>query len=202
MFKFFTSDLRRNIIKIICLAVGIALGTILWAKAFFEQTYDNFFKDKERLYIVNGIISTNDITRETSSTPSGIAHGLKRYLPQVEEATHYSLVANSKNVRTDDGRTFWTKAVVLADSCFFDVLKREIISGNPHEVLSVKDQCFIPQSLAEILGDDVIGTDLYLPESASQFPMTARGDYRMTIGGIYEDFSLEFNVSKRYISKS
>ena len=188
MLKFFTSDLRRNIIKIICLAVGIALGTILWAKAFFEQTYDNFHIDKERLYIVNGVILANGISRDTPSTPSGIAHGLKRYLHQVEEATHYSLVAHKKSVRTDDDRTFWTDAVILADSCFFDVLQREIISGNPHEVLSVKNQCFIPQSLANIIGGDVIGTALYLPENASTFPMTARGDYRMTIGGVYKDF--------------
>ena len=43
MMKFFTSDLRRNLTKILCLTVGLAIGFLLVAKVWFEQTYDAFF---------------------------------------------------------------------------------------------------------------------------------------------------------------
>ena len=50
MMKFFTSDLRRNLTKILCLTVGLAIGFLLVAKVWFEQTYDAFFPDAESMW--------------------------------------------------------------------------------------------------------------------------------------------------------
>ena len=50
--KFFTSDLRRNLTKILCLTLGMAMGFLLVAKVYFEQTYDSFFPDSDRIYMV------------------------------------------------------------------------------------------------------------------------------------------------------
>ena len=49
MLRFFTSDLRRNITKIICLTIGLAIGFLLVAKIYFEDTYDTFFPDADRI---------------------------------------------------------------------------------------------------------------------------------------------------------
>ena len=44
--------LKRNIVKICSLALGLAIGTILIAKVCFELSYDNFYSDKERVYSI------------------------------------------------------------------------------------------------------------------------------------------------------
>ena len=50
--NFVTSDLRRNITKVVCLTIGLAVGFLLVAKVYFEQTYDTFFPDHDRLYLL------------------------------------------------------------------------------------------------------------------------------------------------------
>lgn len=52
MLRFFTSDIRRNITKILCLTIGLAMGFVLVAKIYFENTYDTFFADADRIYRV------------------------------------------------------------------------------------------------------------------------------------------------------
>lgn len=43
---------RSNGIKILALAVGLAMGLVLVAKVCFERSYDNFYPDNERIYLV------------------------------------------------------------------------------------------------------------------------------------------------------
>lgn len=87
MLTFFTSDLRHNLIKIACLTIALAIGTLLIAKAFLEQTYDSFFPDADRIYIVTESSLNDQKEQVYDKTAGGIAPGLKQYVPQVEAAT-------------------------------------------------------------------------------------------------------------------
>ena len=44
---------QHNIVKILCLALGLAVSSVIIAAISFEQTYDTYFKDYKRTYIVN-----------------------------------------------------------------------------------------------------------------------------------------------------
>ena len=48
---------RNNGIKIIALAVGLAMGLVLIAKVCLERSYDNFYPDNDRLYLVKSGIN-------------------------------------------------------------------------------------------------------------------------------------------------
>ncbi len=181
--RFFTSDLRRNIIKIVCLMTGLAIGFLLVAKIYFEQTFDSFIPDVERLYIVTESVTQDGEYHEYPQTPGAIAPGLKQYVPQVETSTRTTnFLIGGINITTDDDREFHTECIAMADSCFFDVIGTRILQGDPHEVLATVDQCMIPRSLAELIGDDVVGQQLCAPDFSK--------DYKITIGGVYEDFPL------------
>lgn len=39
-------------IKILCLACGLALGLVLIAKVYYEGSFDTFFPDYDRTYLV------------------------------------------------------------------------------------------------------------------------------------------------------
>lgn len=177
--------MRKTITKILCLGIGLAMGLLLVAKVYFEQTYDSFFPDAERIYKVGELFDMNGEPEESMHTSGAIAPGIKEYTPQIEAATRFTYLLGKSGVETDDKRKFNVKAVCLADSCFFDVLQRPIIQGDAKQVLSVKNQCMIPRTLAEKIGGNVIGTRLKMPELGEAYCM---------VGGVYEDFPLNSDV--------
>ena len=187
MFKFFTSDLRRNLIKILCLALGLAVGFLLVAKIYFEQSYDSFFPDVDRIYRINYSAVHNGECQVYPNTPGGIAPEVKRNISQVEVATRITDLTDDLKVKLNDGRTYEMPYMYLADSCFFDVFQTEILEGDPHEALSVKDHVVIPKSLADKIGGNVVGQQLSVVEFGN--------DYKMTIGGVYKDFPLNSTIS-------
>lgn len=105
MFRFLTSDFRRNLIKILCLSVGMAIGMLLAAKVYFEQTFDMFLTDSDRVYVVKESVETNGEYREYAHTAGAIAPGLKRYVPQVEAATRAVQLTGGGTVKTPDRKS-------------------------------------------------------------------------------------------------
>lgn len=187
MLRFFTNDLRRNITKIICLTAGLAVGFLLVAKVYFEQTYDTCFPDYDRLYIVTESVTQNGEYKEYKQTAGAIAPGLKRYCPQVETATRKTTFLSPCAILLDDGRSFECDGVTLADSCFFDVFPAEKTAGDLHMALETESTCVIPRSLAEKIGGDVIGLQFCVPDFTEK--------YKVTIGGVYEDFPLNSSIA-------
>lgn len=180
MMKFLTSDIRRNITKIFCLTLGLAIGLLLVAKAYIEESYDRFIPGHENVYLITESVITKGEFTEYHQTPGAIAPGMKQYIPQVENATRVTTFAYYLRVRTPDGRLLDTDGVVLGDSCLFDVLRLPVLQGNPKEALTVENHCMIPRSLAEKIGGDVIGISLSSPD--------INDSYSVVVDGVYEDF--------------
>lgn len=178
--------MKKTIIKIICLGLGLAMGLLLIAKVYFEQTYDCFYPDADRIYKVKESFVMNGEYDEYQNTAGAIGPGVKEYTPQVEAATRYTYLEGETTVETDDKRKYSVDAICLADSCLFDVLPREIIAGDYKQVLAVTDQCMIPRSLAEKIGGNVIGMRLNIPEQSE--------DAFCVVGGVYEDYPLNSTV--------
>lgn len=176
---------QHNWIKIVCLAVGLATGIVLIGKAGFEQSWDKFFPTSDRIYVVCEDIIMDGEYKHYPHTAGAVAHGIKRYCPQVEAATRYTSFAWDMPIVTDDDKRFRTN-YALVDSCFFDVFPFRILVGNPKKTLSQVDCCMIPRSLAEKLMGienplDLVGKKIYY---------NIRGGWALTVGGIYEDIPL------------
>ncbi len=191
MMRFFTSDLRRNLIKILCLTAGLAIGFILVAKIYVEETFDTFYPDSDRVFILWESFVQNDEYKEYKRTSGAIAPGAKNYAPTVESATRFTdFLGADVDLTLDDGRQLGYEGVILADSCFFDVLTRPIVAGDPHTALAVPAHCMIPRSIAEKIGGNPVGMTFTIPSLSKE--------YTFTIGGVYEDFpinsSLENNI--------
>lgn len=172
--------------KILCLGLGLAMGLLLIAKVYFEQTYDNFYPDADRIYKVKESVVMNGEYTENWNTAGAIGPGVKEYTPQVEAATRFTNLKGETTVETDDKRKYSVNAICLADSCLFDVLPREIIVGDYKQALSVTDQCMIPRSLAEKIGGNVMGMKLNIPELSAEASCV--------VGGVYDDYPLNSNV--------
>lgn len=153
------------------------------AKAFVEESFDHSIPEYGNVYIVTSSVVQNGEFKEINQTAGAIAPGLKRYVPQVESAMRITEMWNGTlRVRTSDGREYEAEGITMADSCMFDVLRQQVVSGDPHDAMAVEDRCMIPRSLAEKIGGEVIGMTLVSPDFNES--------YSIIIEGVYEDFPI------------
>ena len=122
---------RRNILKIMTLGVGLAVGLVLASKVCFEKTFDDFYKDADRIYYLNEAIELNGRYQVYSQVAGGVAPKMKEYFPQIEEATRFtyifetaSMVMSESDKRVDIG------PVCLGDTSLFRILDRKCLAGN------------------------------------------------------------------------
>lgn len=170
----------NNILKILSLGIGLAIGCILIAKVCFESSYDNFYKGLERIYLIKPNYSLRGEVNESDQVSGGIAPGFKKYVPGVESATRTTFLFESEKFYTEE-KALVTGMLVLADTAFFDVFDRKILAGNPKEVLAQKFNVMVSRSFAEKMGgiDKAVGKIIYNEEAPK---------LKFTIGGVYEDF--------------
>lgn len=170
----------NNILKILSLGIGLAIGCILIAKVCFESSYDNFYKGLERIYLIKPNYSLRGEVNESDQVSGGIAPGFKKYVPGVESATRTTFLFESEKFYTEE-KALVTGMLVLADTAFFDVFDRKILAGNPKEVLAQKFNVMVSRSFAEKMGgiDKAVGKIIYNEEAPK---------LKFTVGGVYEDF--------------
>ncbi|MDO5316886.1 MAG: hypothetical protein Q4F82_12415 [bacterium] len=79
--------LTDNLIKILSLGIGLAIGIVLIAKVCFELSYDSFYKDVDRIYIIQTGIERQGESKNFGQVSGAVAPGFKAEVPGVEEAT-------------------------------------------------------------------------------------------------------------------
>ena len=175
--------LTDNLIKILSLGIGLAIGIVLIAKVCFELSYDSFYKDVERIYMITEtiIFQEGGDPDDFWGTSGGIAPGFKAEVPGVEAATRYSNLLNGNLY--DESDNLITGLCIGADTCFFDFFDREFLAGDPMQALQqYNGDIAVSRSFAEKLGgvNEAIGKQIY---SEVWGPKT-----RLTVVGVFEDF--------------
>lgn len=131
---------RHNDIKILSLGVGLAMGLVLIAKVCFELSYDNFYPESDRIFAIQENFSIGDKSNDGFPCVSGgVAPGMKAEIPGVVAATRCERTGEMV-MKTPDNKKY-TAIFMLADSCFYDVLPREMLVGNARETLSLPPLC-------------------------------------------------------------
>lgn len=170
---------RHNLMKILSLAIGLALGLVLIAKVYMEQSYDDFVPDADRTYQIWELYDQNGELKDFPHVSGGVAIGMKREIPQVEKATRYTLVLSDANFTVQESRKrYRVKQATMADTCFFDIFPRRILAGDAKTVLATPKQVLVNASLAKRIGGEVLGKQI-MPDD---WPGCV-----WTIGGIFED---------------
>ena len=142
-----------NLIKILSLGIGLAIGIVLIAKVCFELSYDSFYKDVDRIYCIKMETLTDDKVGEFPRVSGAVAPGFKAEVPGVEEATRIVDQSwNKSNYTDEEGQVVFEGAAIMADSCFFKVFSIPILAGDIDKVLVSKEHIAISRSFAENLG--------------------------------------------------
>lgn len=172
---------RNNHIKILSLAVGLAMGLVLIAKVYFEQTFDNFYPDGDRIYQLSEKFTKTDDEELGwhNRVSGGIAVGMREEIPEVEAGTRYTNFGLSDAVfYTTEDRRSYSGNFILADSCLFDLLPRPVLAGDVKETLSRPMYAIVSKTIADKIGGDVIGKTIEMDTYPGK---------TMTIGAVFED---------------
>lgn len=169
-----------NLIKILSLGIGLAIGIVLIAKVCFELSYESFYKDVDRIYLIDTHYEQQGEKHDFSQTSGAIAPGFKAEVPGVEEATRYTFYYSSERF-VDEDNNIISGRMILADSCFFNVFDRPILAGNPVKVLAKPRYAMVSESFAKKLGgvSECIGKSIANEDDPRN---------KFIIDGVYEDF--------------
>lgn len=147
---------RHNAMKIVCLGMGLAVGSILIAKVYFERSYDSMWADADRIYMISENFKQDGDWREYDQTSGGIAPALKECSPYVELATRLTNIGGDKFTTEDKKKEVQADNIAFADSCFFQMFNLKILAGDGVKALSRPDACAISKSMADRLGGNVL----------------------------------------------
>ncbi len=170
---------EHTITRIISLATGLAFGILLLAEVFYYYSYDSFYPDASRIYVVHENFKPDKSVEKLMSYPNvsgAIAPGLKAEVPGIEAACRLNSIG--KNVFYTENLNSYEAEFSLSDEYLFDVLPRPMISGNPKEILKTPMSCMISDKIAKAIGGEVIGKVITL----KRFP-----DKKLTIAGVFKD---------------
>jgi len=135
-------NLLKNIFftltSIIGLSSGFCVVIFIGLYIHYEFSYDDFLKDKERIYRValHRIYPSNE--KYFSTTSIQLAPAMQRAFPDVQAVTrlHRQFFENEISVIVDEtGKTFPESRFLFADSSFFDVFSFQFLKGNPKQSL-------------------------------------------------------------------
>lgn len=164
--------------RIISLAAGLAFSLLLLSEVLYYYSYDSFYPDSDRIYVVHENFKMDQSSDKLESHPrvsGAIAPGLQAEVPGIEAATRLNSLGDHV-VYTEDLNSYDAN-ISLADEHLFDVLPIPMVSGNPKEILKSPMTCMVSQELADNMGGNVVGKVI----SIKNYP-----DKELTIGGVFE----------------
>ncbi len=115
--------------RVISLAAGLAFGILLLSEVFYYFSYDSFYPDSKRIFLVNENFNPDKLSEELTTHPrvsGAIGPGMKAEVPGVEAATRLTSLGNSV-FYSEDNQGYKGK-MVLADEHLFTVLPRPMLA--------------------------------------------------------------------------
>lgn len=171
---------EANVMKILCLGIGLSLGLLLLAEVLYQRSYDDFIPRLDDTYaVVENIQNKGGEPRSYSSTSGAIAPGIKDMCAEVEAATRYTAVMSGSDgsFLTEDRREL-AGNLYMTDTSFFDVFPLKTIAGeDPKTGLAKAGQAYISEKLYRTVGADILGKTV-------KYKFNERA--AMTIVGVFE----------------
>jgi putative ABC transport system permease protein len=136
-----------SFINIIGLAIGIATSILIFLFVQYEFSYDEFYKNSDRIFriAVDARIGNTEIHQ--TGTPAPMPAAMYKELPGIDKITRIfdmdeaKIQIQNKNYFEDD--------IFIVDSTFFEIFTLDIIDGQKENLLNEKSTAVIAKSFAE-----------------------------------------------------
>lgn len=168
--------------KIISLGIGLAVALVLVAKMYFEQSFDKFYPDANRIYrLAENIEQQGSDEKIYMQVPGAVTPTMQSEIPGVEVATRLTaLVFGNTTFTTPEKQRYTADNILFADTNLFNIFPRPVLMGDARRILATPFQVMISRSLAEKMGgiDKVEGMKIRADKYAG---------FDMIISGVFED---------------
>ncbi|HEV3252648.1 MAG TPA: ABC transporter permease, partial [Puia sp.] len=154
-FRSLVRNKTNSVINIIGLAVGIAACLLIFLIVQFELSFDNFHKNKDRIYRVVSVPYKSGIAFNiTASVPLPVAGGLRMDYPQLEQVAAIfgrdgQITIPSEGKDNAEKKFKEEKSFYYAESSFFDIFHFEWLAGDPKTALNLANTAVLTQETAE-----------------------------------------------------
>jgi len=140
-------------INTIGLAVGIAACLLIFLLIQYETSFDNFHKDKDRIYRVAGATKTRIGINYSQGSAFPVAEALRTDYPQLEKVARiYGRDNQQITILNDNANATQIKFkenVFFAEPEFFDIFNFPFLAGDSKTALSEVNTAVITQEIAE-----------------------------------------------------
>ena len=170
---------KDTLIEILSLGIGLAIGIVLIAKVCFELSYDSFYKDVDRIYLIKADWVMGDQHKDGERISGAVAPGFKAEVPGVEEATRLVLGSRIINYVDEEGNIVYKGKAIIADTSFFKVFSQPILAGDIVKTLNNKESLAISRSFAEKLGG--------INESIGKLISQENNNTKYVVEAVFED---------------
>ncbi len=137
-----------SMINIFGLAIGLCSFILISLYISDELSYDNHFKNADRIYRINSDINFGGTSMKMSQSADPMGAVLKKDYPQVEQYTR--LYTNEGGDFVKMGSEYVVEnRIAYADSTFFDMFSIPVLEGNSKNALDEPNTAVISESLAK-----------------------------------------------------
>lgn len=185
--------MRKNLTKIICLAIGLTLGLTLIAKVCSINDFDGSVPERERVCLVRLDAKTGGAKdfNYWLTTPGGVAPTLQAEMPEVEAATRFTPLSFTEDKILTNSRRELKVDIIAGDANYFKIFGTPVLIGDPVKILATKGQTMVSRSVAEKMG----GMDKAIGQT---FSMIDDMQTKLTVAGVFEDIpensSVRFDI--------
>ncbi len=138
-FKIAIRQLLKNkfysLLNILGLGIGLAACLLIFFYVKHELSYDQFHKNKDRIYRVYEIFKTGDGTMATGLTPYKMAWDLDSSFTEIEKTARVDFDLQQYVVKYGD-KKFFEESISSTESDFFSVFSFSLLEGNKSTVLN------------------------------------------------------------------
>lgn len=136
-----------SIINVAGFAVGMAVFLAILLFIRYEQSYDRFHKQAERIYRLNTKIVMNDNESIDAVASPAVAPVIQAECPEIEKTTRLFKNFQPLTIRAAK-KSFSEKRFFYADAAFFEIFSFPLLEGDPQTVFSTPSSLVLTESTA------------------------------------------------------
>ncbi len=209
--SYFTIALRNfkrnkifSLINVSGLAIGISAALVIYLIVQFEFSFEQFRKDKDRIYrVVSDMTFPGDVKFRNSGVPMPMPKAVRSDLTGIEKATHFVTVYDMKVAIPFTGNQSPAEfkkqtQIIYADEFYFSMFEYEWVAGAKQSALKDPFQVVLTEERAKtyfgnLAANDILGRTIIYDDSI-----------KITVAGIVkepEEKATDFRF-KEFISMS
>lgn len=189
-----------SFINIFSLSVGFTCCMLITIFIINEYSYDAFYKNGNRIYNVEQIMTRGEKENHFASISAPIGGLMQQEYPVIEKSVRLSklflddktLVQYSEPSGTT--KSFYETKGYLADPSFFSVFTYDFKEGDPTNALTAPNSVVISENMAEKFFGIESALNKVIHVSSS-----TNGDHDYKITGVFREQSLPSHIDARFV---